>query len=532
MPRKQVSRESRSLRAVLDSPALPALIQSLPARALAQLCERIGVGDAAHIMALAPVARLVQALDASVWKTPRPGVSEVFDARELVEWVEVWLSIGQTFTAERLAAVPDEDLTLYLSQVATITTTAMWGFERSTEIGDLERIYAPSDHEMAYGPYVASARRQEDWETLRAALDAMWSDAPERLLHLFGLLSGDESMRAPEQNRDSSNDDLASARERTRERRGYVTANGARAFLALARSPLEKLAAMPKYDLETQRHFAGLAADRRQETDSNASDDGDDASQQVLGSDTVTPAPGVDHLAALHTALQEAGLLEAPSARLLLAHEATSKQLPIVKLLEALAAKDTVEFDARSQELAYLGSVLIAGIAVGGATLTPAEARNAVLATSNLGLETLTSNGRQVRIDREPGLVRLFLVGLSVLSALPGRAAESFGRCLETLKKATFEPLHEWLVEQAEVSVGDLREAVGKGDFEAAREAAMALCFVFEPRACRAVVPLLDELPRLATGEGGAVTWIDCTAALASAEELLRGIGAKRRRRS
>ncbi|MGH8205430.1 MAG: DUF6178 family protein, partial [Steroidobacteraceae bacterium] len=164
MARKQVSGDSRSLRAVLDNPAMPALIQSLPAQELSLLCARIGPADALHIMALAPVERLVQALEASVWKSPRPGVSEVFDTRELLEWIWAWLDIGEEFTAQRLAAVPDGDLTLYLSNLATVTTAAMWGFERSTEIGDLERIYAPSHDETAYGSYVVRARRQEDWE--------------------------------------------------------------------------------------------------------------------------------------------------------------------------------------------------------------------------------------------------------------------------------------------------------------------------------------------------------------------------------
>jgi len=518
MPTKQVSGESRSLLAVLDDPALPALIQSLPARDLAQLCRRIGIGDAVHIMALAPAERLIQALEASVWKTPRRGVSEIFDSRELVEWVEAWLGIGDKFTAERLAAVPDEDLTLYLSQLATVTTVAMWGFERSTEIGDLERIYAPSDHETAYGPYVVSARSQEDWEALRGALDAMWSEAPERLMHLFGQLSGDESMLAPQRHRESSNDDVASARERARESRGHVTASGARAFLGLARSPLKELAALSEYDLETRRHLARLAGDTQGDCNVAAPNAGDDDCDDAA-------AP----IRALHTALEEAGLLEPPPARLLLAHETASKQLPIVRLLEALAEDDAAEFDARGRELAYLSGVLIAGIAVDGAALSPTQARDAVLATCNLGLETLASNGERVRIDSEPGLVRLFLVGLGVLSVLPGRVTESFGQRLKTLKKPSLEPLHEWLVEQAEVSVADLREAVGKGDFEAAREAALALCFVFEPRACRAVVPLLDELPRLGTGDNGAATWINSVAAIASADELLRGIAARPR---
>jgi hypothetical protein len=525
MPSKPVSGEIRSLRAVLDDPALPALIRSLPARDLAQLCGRIGAFDAVDIMVLAPAERLVQALDVSVWKTPRPGLSEVFDARELVQWIAAWLDIGDTFAAKRLAAVPDEDLTLYLSQVATVTTGDMWGFERSTEIGDLDRIYAPSQDETAYGPFVVSATRAEDWDTLRGALDAMWLDAPERLLHLFAQLSGDESMRAPQQNRESANEDFMSGRESARESRGYVTASGARAFLASARSPLGKLAALSEYDLETRRHLAGLVDD---EVDDGV-DEVDDSADPF---EPAAAAAEVGHLAALQTALEKAGLLEPPPERLLLAHEATSKDLAVVKLLRALAESGSTEVDARGRELAYLGSVLIAGIAVDGEVLTPAQARSAVLATCNLGLETLSSHGEPVRIDCEPGLIRLFLVGFAVLSTLPGRVAASFVRCLEKLKKASTGTLHEWLVEQAEVSVADLNEAVGKGDFEAAREATMALCFVFETRRCQAVVPLLDELPRLGKLEGGAATWIDSLGAIERAATLLRGIGAKRRRKA
>jgi hypothetical protein len=519
MPTKQVSRETGSLRAVMDNPALPALIKSLPARELAALCGRIGIGDAVHIMALAPAERLVQALDASVWKTPRPGVSEVFDRCELADWIGAWLDIGATFTARRLAAVPDEKLMLYLSQLGFVTTTAMWGFERSTEIDDLDRIYAPSYDETAYGPYVVSARHQEDWETLRGALDAMWADAPQRLLQLLAQLVGDESMVAPQRNRDSANDDVVSARNSARERRGHVTEDGARAFLSQANSPLEELAARSDYDLETRRHLLGLAAEPRCDTDNAASDEAPPA----------TPAAEQVHLAALHTALEEAGLLVAPPERLLLMHEATSRQLPIVRLLQALAANDAAQFDARVRELAYLASVLIAGIAIDGRALSSSQARDAALATCNLGLETLRSHGERVRIDHEPGLVRLFLVGFNVLSALPGKVARTFMRCLKTLRMSHPQPLHEWLVEQAEISVADLNEEVGKKDFEAAREAALALGFVFAPHTCRALAPLLDELPRLGTSDGKAATWIDSLAAMASAAQLLRALGAKRR---
>ena len=129
MPTKHVSRATRLLRGVLDQSGA-ACTGPVTARAGsgAALRPNRRVADALHIMALAPAERLVQALDASVWKTPRPGASEVFDPRELIEWIGAWLDIGEGFTAERLAAVPDENLMLYLSQLAIVTTTPMWGF--------------------------------------------------------------------------------------------------------------------------------------------------------------------------------------------------------------------------------------------------------------------------------------------------------------------------------------------------------------------------------------------------------------------
>src|SRR4029077_11248170 len=112
----------------------------------------------------------------------------------------------------------------------------------------------------------------------------------------------DESMLAPQRNRESSNDDFISAREGSRECQGYVTASGARAFLALTKKPLEELAALSEYDLETKRHLAGLAADLRGDAVGGAPGDSNGASTQAPASDTDSnasiPAPDAGHLAA------------------------------------------------------------------------------------------------------------------------------------------------------------------------------------------------------------------------------------------
>jgi hypothetical protein len=465
-------------------------------------------------MALVPAGRLIKALDASVWKSSRPGLPETFDPDELMQWLAVWLDIGAQFTAERLAAIPDEDLTLYLSHVLRVHTVSMWGFERSTEIEDLERIYAPSYHESAYGHYFVTAAASEHWETARAAVDALWDHAPERLLHLFALLSGDESMLATETDRESSNRDFSSQRASTREQRGYVTAEGARAFLAFATtSSLETLHALSEYDLETRRHLSIL--------------DDADAATRPTPEDTHAPGDATEQgLTELQAAFEAAGLVEPPATRLL-THD-SPKPLPVVQLLARLAHEDPDALDLRGRELAYLASVLIAGVSVNDRLMGAEEARSAALATCNLGLELLRRrHTAEIGIEREPGLVRLFLVGWRELGEIAPRVVETFTRSVRKLQAAAFAfpPAQRWLVDDAQSNVRDLQLAVSRRDFAAAREAAELLSFVFDAAACRTLVPLLDEMPRVRRGAGSeSPNWIGSVADLREVARLLRRI--------
>jgi len=117
---KQVSRETGSLRAVMDNPALPALHKVTAGARAGGAVRRIGIGDAVHIYGArtAPSGSFRPSTRAC-GRAPRPGVSEVFDRCELADWIGAWLDIGATFTARRLAAVPDEKLMLYLSQLGS-----------------------------------------------------------------------------------------------------------------------------------------------------------------------------------------------------------------------------------------------------------------------------------------------------------------------------------------------------------------------------------------------------------------------------
>jgi hypothetical protein len=538
MPKHRASRStsSRSLAKIQRDPALPALVQSLTPGALAQLCIRIGVSDATEIMALASAQQLVQALDATLWRSPRPGRPEVFDRSELMAWLAAWLEVGEDFTGGALARVPDEDLVLYLSSVLRVSSHEMWGFERSTEIEDLDRIYAPSYHESAYGPYVVTAIVDEDWEVVRATLDVLWQREPARVLHLLSQLSADESMLAPQKNRESSNDDFLSSRESARERGGHVTASGARAFLAFGDAQsLDDLAALREHDLETRRHLSAIGNLSGQSVPGTAEQE-EPVERLLASEDPAMDAEALQQEArtgraavqAIRAELQAHGLLDAPPSQRLLTHSGPGKSLPLIESLVQLSSSDPAALDARARELAYLANVLLVGVALNGTAMSAADARQAALSLCNLGFELLKKRQEELS-GREPGLVRLFLVGRAALRDVPDRLVRAFSCALDRLKAVNPVPGHDWLVAEAQAAFDDLRRAVARRDLAAAREAMTLMGFFFDSRSCRRAVALLEEIPRLASAADGtaALAWIESRRDLAALSRLLEGIQIK-----
>jgi hypothetical protein len=515
---------SRALRAIKNDPALPALVQSLSPPALAQLCSRIGVSDATDIMAAATTGQLVRALDVLLWKSPRPGLPEVFDHSELMECLAAWLEVGEGFTADALDRIPDEDILLYLSHVLTVSTQQMWGFERSTEIEDLERIYAPSYHESAYGPYFVTAIAAEHWEILRASLDAWWLRDPERLLHLFSQLAAGESMLEPQESRASSNADVAFGRETERERLGHVTASGARAFLVFADGrSLDELAALQELDPETRRHLSAIGnpSELRSEVELLLTHADPAADSEALGHEVPADGAAVE---AIRAELAAEGLLDAPPRQLLLTHSASGTSLPLIEALVELSGSNAGALDARARELAYLGNVLLAGVALNDTAMSTQDARQAALSLCNLGFELLLQRRQDPGLpDGEPGLVRLFLVGRAALRDIPDRVVQAFAGALTRLAAASSAPGHEWRVSEAQAAFDDLRAAVACRDLAAARDALNLMSFFFDSPSCQGAAALLDEIPRLARRAGGTtvLTWIGTLGDLADVSRWL-----------
>jgi hypothetical protein len=490
MPKQLVA--SQVYRVVRDSPAFPALVRSMAPRTLAQMVTRVGLNDAAEIMALARSLNLARALDACTWKSPVPGAAEVFDHNEFINWLEIWVEIGDEFAAERLTEFDDSYLAFCFSALLHVVTSEANAFELASADDDEAVGHSGTLQEhIAYGSYLVAIAEGRS-ETIRRCLDALWYQVPDRLLQLLAQLSVEDSRR------ESLNQDVVFERERLTERRGHVPAMGARAFLAIASTTsIMDLAAMSEYDLETHRHLAAF--------------DNQDA---IAASEEFA-------VEELRESLQSAGLIDSHTPMLMLTHEAHGRLSLIRDSLAQVALKNQGTLHERGRELAYLASVLMSGVAIDGNAIDGHRAQSAAAATCNLGLDWLKSRHHELELASEPGLIRAFLVGWRMLSGIPKLVPEAFSQAMRSPAATDWLKQHWWLEEQARISIQALANAIERREFAAARDAARFLSFAFDSRACGAVVPLLDEVPRFA------LDWIESLADINRILGLLENIDIK-----
>lgn len=419
---------SRLLQTLQDNPALPVLLRKLQPTALAGLLERVGLNDAGELMALAPTRNLLQALDESLWKSPAGGAADAFDATALIEWLEAWNEIGDSFVADRLAAMSDDYRALCLSHLVTVRrhhTLAFLAIPPDDVDVELDTL-RPSESCALYGPYMITPI-EDEWDIVRASLDALWTEQPECLLRTLGMLDGAESMLAAPEARNRLSIDIARERERHRENLGYVTAPGACAFLVFAATAsIEELAALSAYDEETRRHLAAFGASHDAASPIHAAQDAD----SVESDDSIEDDDSADddevQLHRLRTVLEREQLLVSQDT-LLLTDRQARKHSALTQLLTELAATDQAAFERCARELAYLANVVLVGVRVKGALLSQIEARDCAYATCDRGLELMREHDMAVQVDREPGLIRLFAIGWRTQrgvspSRLPARA--------------------------------------------------------------------------------------------------------------
>ena len=76
---------------MLDDPQLAPQLRALPAPVLRQVILQIGLEDAGELVALSSLEQLREVFDEDLWRSPRPGQDDAFDATRFCTWLEVLL---------------------------------------------------------------------------------------------------------------------------------------------------------------------------------------------------------------------------------------------------------------------------------------------------------------------------------------------------------------------------------------------------------------------------------------------------------
>ncbi|HKQ70163.1 MAG TPA: DUF6178 family protein [Polyangiaceae bacterium] len=373
----------RLLQRILESPDLTEQLQALPPAVLGKLIDRVGLEDAGELVALATTEQLARMFDDDLWKSDHPGEEERFDADRFLLWLGAMLEAGDAFVAKKLVELPVDLVTLAIHRQILVLDTEALRVRIETEGDDAfetEKVLADCLSEEI-DAYQIISRHHEGWDDVLAALlalDVEHHDFLVKILErccrmsseyiedeggLYEVLTSAEALES----------DVATDREDRRAQAGHVAPADAAAFLKQARDPH----GLPKGDRDpmTLAYFRGLAkAPATPNVQSERATVSDDLLRLFGGAGAVEPTP-----------------------RILLPATSEGAQPLLARVMRRLADDDPRLFFERSEELAYLANVLLAGCSFRGRRMRSVEAVRAALATCSLALELSAS-----RTAREP----------------------------------------------------------------------------------------------------------------------------------
>lgn len=369
-----LSRTRSLLNSLVELPDLASTIQALPTQTFAALVRKVGVEDAAELVALATTEQLVQAFDEDLFVSERAGERESLDVDRFVVWLEVLLEAGDEVAANRVAEL-DEDFVAHALGGVLLVLEEDALRDRLDEGDEYEVRLVDKSLESALTEeidgYILIAKQHDGWDavfTLVLALDrnhrALLVRLLDRLARVGSVYLDDlEELSTVLSEGESLAEDVEAAREDRRSKQGYVEARAARAFLSLARNPPTDDARPTERDPLTRAYF-----------------------REVERGQTAVRSAPTAHAAvqalppAILRELDDVGLVGERRALGGPSTQATTIDV-FMEALRDLGRDDPTLFGERMEELAYLSNVLVAGHDRDGSRLRPREAADAVIAT-------------------------------------------------------------------------------------------------------------------------------------------------------
>lgn len=394
---------------IFDESSLTQAVAALPAAALVELIDHVGLEDCAELVALTSTRQLREILDADLWRATAPGVDESFQAERVALWLNAMVDAGDAFVAKKLSELPEEIVTLALHQsvlVIDIDLLALEMVDRHREVDLIEKALESCLYQEL-GQYRVIARDEAGWHAVLEAILALdqhqhellqrilerCCDASTELIEesggLYEVLSSAEMLES----------DAAAERQDRRAQRGFVAPSDAKSFLGLARQTrLAEIVEARRRDPITAAYFREKAPAANA---ASASRGAPSAGSGVASSgETSALASRQTLVGELLSLLREAGVYrERKPPRPLTAgdhHEATGR---LRGALEQLMDEGLEIYGQRVEELAYLANIVVVGCSHEGARFELEAAMDAALALCELGLEYLLA--RQIVLDAE-----------------------------------------------------------------------------------------------------------------------------------
>jgi hypothetical protein len=388
------------LERLLDIPNLPEVVRKLDPQILHRLVRVVGLEDCGEIVSLATPAQLMRVFDADLWRSDRRGQTESFDADRFGVWLEVLVESGVSNAALKVAGLDIDFVTAAIlehvlvvdesAEVAAAVFRQLVNDSREEEVYErpsmIERI-REGGATCEIAGYAIVARRSDSWDALVAVLGALHDEHQDFFQKLMNSCC---SVSAKQIEDDSGSYDLLSEpeqlrfdvalnREQRRDGQGYVTAPQAAAFLQTARHVPLRAHTVPRRDDLTRAYFR-------------------DFERQSPWSERESSSPATHFEASPSTdsamvsfmeTLREAGVV-ADMPRALLGEgelAANDGRSMLTRHMQFVSEHEEDAFTRRNEELGYLANVLVSACSFNSGQFSPAAAREAAVATCNLGLE-------------------------------------------------------------------------------------------------------------------------------------------------
>lgn len=327
---------------ILADPSLPEKIRKLEPHALTALIDHVGLEDCGEIVALATTQQLERVFDDDVWSSNAPGADEEFDPVRFGLWLEIFLELGSSAAAEKIAEMDSDFLTMAFSQLVWVFPVE-WLRNQVVSEARLDKVI-DSTNAFEFENYILFAREPRSWDAvinLFAQLDrdnhALLHQILERCAHLsVEHVENEGDLYTVLTTEDQLKGDVAYEREKRREEQGFVTPADARAFLKLAEGPPDA------EDHISPARFRELPYSGRRDNDSVS----------ASSRSSAVPIPLANRYSRIH----------------------------------ALLSRSSSSQTRRMEELNYLANVLVSGGMIDGGKIRTGAAAQIVLETCEQGL--------------------------------------------------------------------------------------------------------------------------------------------------